>query len=161
MPVYTTREPHKDDKTRQAVSKAVFEKLGPLLYTTEYNNGHSYGIVEEMVKIKRQGKVALIVLPVGEKGLKDLLLNPKYRISRFTLLYQDLASASRMLKGRMENSGETPEMISQRIVKAVEDQKMLKNYLECFNDSLLVREYKDDSNIKFEDFLRTFAKKIV
>ena len=61
----------------------------------------------------------------------------------------------------MENSGETPAMISQRIVKAAEDQKMLKNYLECFNDSLLVREYKDDSNTKFEDFLRTFAKKIV
>ena len=161
MPVYTTREPRKDDKTRQAVSKAVFEKLGPLLYTSEYN-GHRYGIVEkDLVKIKKQGKVALIDHPVGEKGLKDLLLNPKYRISRFTLLYQDLASASRMLKGRMENSGETPEMISQRIVKAAEDQKMLKNYLECFNDSLLVREYKDDSNIKFEDFLRTFAKKIV
>ena len=82
-------------------------------------------------------------------------------MSRFTLLYQDLASASRFLNGRMEKSGETPEMISQRILKATEDQKMLENYLECFHDCLLVREYKEGSSIKFEDFLRTFAKKIV
>ena len=123
LPVYTTREPRKDDKTRKAVSKAAFEKLGKLVYTTEYN-GHRYGIVEEdLIKMKKQGKVALLDLPVGEKGLKDFILNPKYRISRYTLVYQDLKSATRMLNGRVETSGETPEMIRERIKKAASSRR--------------------------------------
>ena len=111
--------------------------------------------------MKKEGKVALINLPIGEKGLKDFLLNPKYRISRYTLVYQNLKSATRMLNGRVETSGETPEMIRERIKKAADDQKLLKNYLDCFNDSLMVREYNDDARMNFQDFLRTYAKKIV
>ena len=106
------------------------------------------------VNIKKEGKVALIDIPVGEKSLRNFIQNPKYRTSSHTLMYKHLASASKFLNKRMETSGETAEMIKQRIEKASEDQQMLQSYLDVFNGVHLVREYQ-------EDFLKTYAKQMI
>ena len=147
--------------TRRAVTKEEFEQLDNLVFQVEYNH-HLYDITKAyMDDSKVSGLIGLIDIPIGEQGLRDLLAMPQYRISTYCMKYDDLEDAKKLLEGRMKRSGETQEIIQDRIKKARHDQNELESYQDIFKDVFLVKEWKKGSSLGFDGFLANYIKKMI